>query len=189
MPYRAASPTSTCTDARRVLLAAWLLLVMLAPWPAPAQEPTLSVLGVSGPVPADWQPERPASGMRLAQAAVPPDGHFIIYYFGQGQGGTPALNIARQSQFTAADGGPVEPEVRTFEASGMPVTLVELRGNYARGVGMSNDTPVLVDHVLRAGIVETPHGNLYIHLYGPSATVDDARSGFDRFLNELHPAS
>jgi hypothetical protein len=80
--------------------------------------------------------------MRVAQFLVPAtheggDAQFILYYFGQGQGGSVDDNIARwQSQFSSSDGASVTPRVEVLVVNGMPVTIAELTGTYARNVGM-----------------------------------------------------
>lgn len=178
---------TTCTERRGSRAGPPLaVLALLAALAAPVPAATLRVLGLDGPVPGEWRPQPPSSSMRLAQALVPPDASFVVYYFGPGQGGSVALNVARwQSQFSRADGTPVQPLVREIEVQGMPVTRVELRGDYARGVGTNAAAPVLGDHVLLAAVVQTPRGALFVHLYGPAATVDAASADFDAFLTGL----
>lgn len=159
----------------------------------PAAADDASFLGFTAPVPEGWIVETPSSGMRQLQYRVPGeagDGQFIVYYFGPGQGGSVEQNIARwQSQFTGPEGGRVEPEIERFEAEGMPVTVVELSGTYARSMGMGPGGDTKDDQTLLVGIVESGQGSLFAQLFGPAGTVEAAREGFDGFVHEIAPAA
>jgi hypothetical protein len=150
--------------------------------------------GMESAVDGAWEQEQPTSTMRLLQYRVAGVGgagnaSFVVYFFGAGQGGSNAANIERwQSQFTTADGGPVEPVITTSKAGDLPVTLVELRGSYARSLGMGQRVDPQPDQTLLAAIVETPKGNLFAQLHGPTATVAPARGAFEGFLAGLKPA-
>jgi hypothetical protein len=152
---------------------------------------TVEFLGMTSSLPASWVEEDPSSSMRLAQFSVPgsdadSNANLVIYYFGQGQGGTNEANISRwQSQFSKPDGGVVSPQVQTTEAQGMPVTLVEFRGDYARGVGMGIGGTALKDQMLLAAIVEYPRGNIFIQLHGPAEAVSMHRAAFIAFIQSI----
>lgn len=143
----------------------------------------VTLLRYSVPVPAQWQPQTPASNFRLAQFRVPAapgasDGEAVVFHFGAGQGGSAAANIARwSSQFTGADGRPVNPKRETFSAGGLPVTMVDLSGTYARGVGGIDGAPK-PNQKLLAALVEAPEGNVIFQLHGDGATVEANRAAF-----------
>jgi hypothetical protein len=171
-----------------------VLSVLLLAVPARAGEPVaVRLLDLESVVDAAWEHEQPTSTMRLLQYRVAGTGgvgnaSFIVYYFGPGQGGSNAANIERwQSQFTTADGGPVEPVITTSKAGELPVTLVELRGSYARSLGLGQSVDAQPDQTLLAAIVETPKGNLFAQLHGPTATVAPARADFEAFIAGLRP--
>ena len=173
-----------------------LLLACAACLPAWGQQQSgdsgqrLAFLGIEGTLPAGWQAQTPGSHMRLAQYRIPgpPDAQMVVYYFGPGQGGSLEDNTARwRSQFTDNMGDPVEPAISRLRDSDPIVTLVELHGNYARGMGMGSDNPVKADHALLAAVVETPRGNAYIQLWGPEATVSKASAAYLEFLKGLKP--
>jgi len=155
--------------------------------PAPVPRAPRSGDG-QAPVPAAWKRSPPSSSMRLAQFQVPAapgsgPAAFIVYYFGPGQGGSASANIARWTgQFSAPGGGAATPEVSRRETSGMPVTVVRLQGDYARGVGTGPVGTARPDQVLRAAIIESSRGNVIVQLHGPAATVDAAAADFDRFV-------
>jgi len=139
---------------------------------------------LTAPVPSAWASQPPANAMRLVQFRVPAapgsgDAELVVFYFGRGQGGSVDANIARWgSQFSSSGGGPVKPTVQHLTASGMPVTLAEFTGSYARGMGMGPEGPPKPDQTLMAAIVERPGGNVTIQLYGPRPTVAANREAF-----------
>jgi hypothetical protein len=166
---------------RRGALVAILALSLLGGGAKAAER--LKLLSYSVPVPARWQPQPPASNFRLAQFRVPAaagagDGEVVVFYFGAGQGGSAAANIQRwTSQFTTADGKPVTPRRDSFEVRGLPVTLVELQGSYARAVGGVSSAP-RPNQMLVAAVVETEQGNVILQLHGDRATVEENRPAF-----------
>jgi hypothetical protein len=153
----------------------------------------IKFLGLQSKIPDDWIAEPVSSSMRLAQFKTPAaDGHndanLILFYFGQGQGGTPAANITRwQSQFYAPQGGRVEAKVKTMEVSNMPVTMVELNGSYARSIGMGTSDNALAQQTLLASIVETSQGNVTIQLFGDAATVAAQHKAYITFIRSIRP--
>jgi hypothetical protein len=149
--------------------------------------------GLTSEVPAEWVSAQPSSSMRLLQLDIPAaeggeGGQFVVYYFGPGQGGSLEANLERwKSQFTHADGSAVEPVVTKLQGT-LPATLVELRGDYARGVGMGPGDNALPDRMLLAAVVETPEGNLYPQLHGPAELVVAKRQDFIGFIEGIRPA-
>ena len=160
---------------------------------APEKLKTVKFLGLSSSLPVTWVDEKPSSSMRLAQYRVPGsadgnDANLVLYYFGQGQGGTTEANIARwQSQFSGPEGGGVEPRVENMDINSIPVTVVELRGHYARGVGMGPVGSAEPDQILLASIVESSQGNIYVQLHGPADTVVRNRQAYMQFIRNIRP--
>ncbi|MEJ8837217.1 hypothetical protein [Ramlibacter sp. AN1133] len=176
-----AGSNGALSSRRRFAVAGLLAGALLAQGCAAAER--VALLRYSVPVPAQWQPQPPASSFRLAQFRVPAasgagDGEVVVFHFGAGQGGSAAANIARwTSQFAGPDGKPVSPRTEAFTTGGLPVTLVELAGTYARGVGGINGAP-RPDQKLLAAVVEAPEGNVIFQLHGDRATVDANRGAF-----------
>lgn len=174
---------------RRLLPLIPLLVASLA-W---AAGQTATFQGLTSEVPSDWVPQEPSSSMRLLQYDIPgasaeASAHFVVYYFGPGQGGTLEANLERwSSQFSNPDGSPVKPEVTPLK-SNMPATIVELRGSYARAVGMGPGNEVLPDRMLLAAVVETSQGNLYPQLHGPADLVTAQRQAFIDFIQGIRAA-
>lgn len=140
------------------------------------------------PLPANWQAQPPASTMRTAQYRVPgargaADGEVAVFFFGTGQGGAQEANIERwKSQFSQPDGRPVNPRISRYKVGALPVTVVELNGTYARGVGMGPQGDARPDQTLLVAMIETPEGRYTFQLYGPRATVAAHRKGFEALV-------
>jgi hypothetical protein len=134
------------------------------------------------------------SSMRLAEFSVPrTDGtsaEVIVFYFGEGQGGSVDANIARWSaQFTGADGGPVSPRVGTLEGTPFPTTVAEFDGAYARTVGTGPGGAAAVpDQRVVAAVVETPRGSLFLQLVGDRVAVAETREDFLEMVGSIGPA-
>src|SRR6185295_5719313 len=86
-------------------------------------------------VPAGWQEEKPNSNMRVAQYKLPKaegdsaDAELVLYYFGQGQGGSKQANIDRWlNQMQQADGSPSKDKAKIANTTvnGMAVTTVDV---------------------------------------------------------------
>ena len=167
-----------------------------APAPAPplAQSDKLVIQGFAAPVPPAWMRTQPASTMRVAQFAVPPAGgaeagEVVAFFFPAGQGGTHESNIERwASQFVSADGKPVAPKMSSKKSGDIEVTLVELHGTYARGVGMGPTGDAKPDQALLTAMVETSIGRITLQMYGPSKTVAAQRDGFVKLAQGFRPA-
>ena len=156
---------------------------------------SFSFMGYTAPVPGDWEPQPPASNMRVGQYRVPAapgssDAEAVLFYFGKGQGGSVEANVQRWiSQFTAADGHPVTPKLQKLTVNGLAVTTVELSGTYARGVGMGPQGEAKAHQTLLVAVFETAEGNVTLQLHGAQATVAANRKGFDALVRGFKKAS
>ena len=100
-------------------------------------------------------------------------------------GGTVEANIARwKGQFRDAAGTPsaVEPKVTKFEVADMPVTIVELAGQY-KGMGMIDYAP---DQLFLTAIVQAPINQIFVKFVGPRKTVEANREAFMAMIKGLH---
>jgi len=153
---------------------------------------TVTLLDYQAIVPSSMQPHPSTSSMRLAQYVVAGEGEnqaeVIVYYFGQGQGGSADQNIVRWSaQFTGPDGGAVTPHVMDVDGATFPTTLAEFEGTYRRGVGMGAEAEPEPDQGLVAAVVETPLGNLFLQLFGDRSAVAAAREDFLSMVTSIRP--
>ena len=152
------------------------------PPPPKVNDPkTASFLGLTAPKPVTWIEHPPTSSMRAANYTVPGrDGneaaHIVVFYFGPTQGGTIDDNISRwRSQFQVDENGDLrEPKVDRLEVDSMPVTLVELAGEW-KEMGSVSFRP---DQVFLMAIVEAPVGSVFIRFTGQTATVEANRDAF-----------
>ncbi|HEV7797413.1 MAG TPA: hypothetical protein VGO73_04620 [Pyrinomonadaceae bacterium] len=131
--------------------------------------------------PEAWTAEKPTSDMRVAQYKLPKtegdheDALLVIYYFGQGQGGSPEANIDRWiNQIKQPDGQSSKERAKTgtLTVNGLQVSTVDVSGNYSGG--MSPDSAPADNksiYRLRAAVVDTPKGSYFVKLTGPENTV------------------
>ena len=130
--------------------------------------------------------------MRAANYTIPGrDGNdaaqLVVFYFGPTQGGTIEDNIARwRTQFQVTDTGDLpEPKIDRFEVDSMPVTLVELTGEWME-MGTVSFTP---DQIFLSAIVEAPIGKVFIRFTGPAATVEANREAYLGMIRGLQTVS
>lgn len=132
--------------------------------------------------------------MRFAQFVLPAaagaePGELAAFFFPTGQGGSHEANIERwTSQFVSADGKPVAPKISASKSGGIAVTLVELQGTYARGVGMGPAGDAKPNQTLLVALVETSVGRITLQTYGPSKTIAAQRDSFVKFAKDFRPA-
>jgi hypothetical protein len=150
-------------------------------------------------VPESWQVEKPNSNLRVAQYRLPradgdnADAELVLYYFGQGQGGSAQANIDRWlNQMQQPDGSPSreKAKIETLTINGMPVTTVDVLGKYNGGMaspGASpSATPVnMSNYRLRAAIIETPKGSYFVKLTGPQNTVSRWEQAYTDYIKSF----
>ena len=146
-------------------------------------------------VPDGWVVEHPTSSMRAAQYRLPKaegdteDAILVLYYFGQGQGGSAAANIDRWiNQMQQADGHPPKETAKTeaLTVNGLKVTIVDVAGIYTAemspGSGTFNNK---AGYRLRAAVVETPKGSYYVKLIGPEKTVGKWDEAYSKYVKSF----
>ena len=150
--------------------------------------------GLKFRVPTGWVEEERTSTMRVAQYRLPKapgdseDASLVLYYFGQGQGGSTAANIERWvNQMKQADGSAAkDPKQESFDANGLKVTTVDVSGTYvaetAPGSGSFHNNAA---YRLRAAVVETPSGSYFVKLVGPEKTVAQWNDSFVSYLKSF----
>jgi len=119
-----------------------LLLICVMPFGSGARAAgegqSVRLLDLESVVGAGWEQEQPSSTMRLLQYRVPgaagaDPAAFLVYYFGPGQGRI-ERGEHRAVAIAVRDGGRRAGRAAGHDskAGELPVTLVELRGSYAR---------------------------------------------------------
>ena len=146
-------------------------------------------------MPEGWTIEKPTSDMRFAQYKLPrtggdaEDALLIVYYFGQGQGGSAQANIERWiGQIKQPDGGPSSEKAKTAKltVNGLQVDTVDLKGNYSGGMSPDSapqDTKSI--YRLRGAVIETPRGSYFVKLTGPEKTVDHWDQAYNDYLKSF----
>jgi hypothetical protein len=146
-------------------------------------------------IPAGWIEEERTSSMRVAQYRLPraaddvEDASVVVYYFGQGQGGSTAANIERWvGQIKQAGGSSSKENAKEehLEVNGLKVTTVDVAGTYvaetAPGSGTFHNKP---GYRLRAAVVETPRGSYFVKLVGPEKTVAQWNDSFMSYIRSF----
>jgi hypothetical protein len=119
--------------------------------------------------------------MRAATYVVSPDAECVVYFFGPGQGGTIQANIDRwKGQFKPSDG-----KVTKLTVHGLPVTRIDISGEYSGMGGPMAQGPAKAGYRLLGAIVEGSAGNLFIKFTGPVKTVAANQQKFDAFLGSF----
>ena len=146
-------------------------------------------------VPAGWLTEQPTSAMRVAQFKLPKaegdpeDAALVLYFFGTGQGGSVSDNIDRWvGQMQQPDGSSSKDKAKTetLTVNGLKVTTVDVNGTYTAQMSPGSDSRHNnSDYRLRAAIVETPKGNYFAKLVGPTRTVGHWDQAFDDYVKSF----
>ncbi len=146
-------------------------------------------------VPAGWKAEKPTSDMRVAQYKLPKaegdseDALLVLYYFGQGQGGSAQANIDRWiNQIKQPDGQSSKERAKTdtLTVNGLQVNTVDVTGNYSGG--MSPDSAPANDksiYRLRAAVIDTPKGSYFVKLTGPEKTVSHWDQAYTDYIKSF----
>jgi hypothetical protein len=153
-----------------------------------------SAAGARWTTPDGWKSQGPAP-MRVTTytiAPVPGDtagAECGVYFFGAGQGGSLDANIERwKSQFSDAGGKPAVAKVAKRTVRGLPITTIDVSGNYSGLAGPATSAPrAAAGYRLLGAIVEAPGGNVFIKLTGPAKTIAANQQKFEQLLASVQP--
>lgn len=170
-----------------------LVATMVSCAQQPPQESAAAKLQFKAPT--EWVVEKTSSTMRVAQYKLPKeagdteDASLVLYYFGQGQGGSTSANIDRWvNQIKQSDGGDSKDKAKeeTLTVNNLKVTTIDLTGTYtaemAPGSGTFTNNP---NYRLRAAVIETPKGSYYLKLVGPEKTVAKWDKSVSEFIKSF----
>jgi hypothetical protein len=111
----------------------------------------------------------------------------VIFFFGQGQGGSTDANLERwKKQFQPPPGESADSSAKTSTvkvASGK-ATVLDIHGTYmfkARPMEPGPGEP-RPNHRMLAAVLESPKGNYFIRLVGPARTIEHSKKEFDAWL-------
>ena len=151
-----------------------------------------SVAGLRWTAPADWKNEG-ARPMRAATYIVAPaagdqaSGECVVYFFGEGQGGTVEANIDRwKGQFHTTDGKPAAAQVAKRTSRGLTITTIDASGEYS-GMGgpTSGGRSTVSGYRLLGAIVEGPRGNVFVKFTGPAKTIAANQKKFEQLVGSF----
>jgi hypothetical protein len=146
--------------------------------------------GLKAVAPVAWKEAPASSPMRVKQFTVPGkggDAEVVVFFFGQGQGGSVEDNVARwKKQFQPPEGKTIDQvsKMETIRGAGANISLLDISGTYlfkARPMDPSPGEP-RPNHRMLAAVLETPKGNYYIRLVGPEKTVAAAKKDYVSWL-------
>lgn len=154
--------------------------------------------GLRFTAPDDWVAEPTSSTMRVAQYRLPraegdaEDASLVIYYFGQGQGGSVQANLDRWvGQIEQPDGRPSRELARTetITVNGLRVAMLDVSGTYTAETAPGSGTRLnKLNYRLRAAVIETSRGPYFVKLVGPEKTIGQHEKGFDAFIRSIEHA-
>jgi hypothetical protein len=136
-------------------------------------------------LPKSWDKQSPSSSMRIAQASIPGPGgpgEFAVFFFGPGGGGTVEANIDRWvGQVETSD----HPKPETFEAGGLKVTWVDVKGTLKASQMGPGPSASMNDARLYGAVVEGPGGPWFFKATGPDKTLAPQRDAFVAMLKSV----
>lgn len=153
-----------------------------------------SVAGLHWSAPAGWKtgPEKPMRAATYLVAPVAGDSEAaecVVYFFGQGQGGTVEANLERwKGQFAPVNGKPVEASLHTRTIHGLTVYTIDVAGAYAGMAGMGAQSGPKPNYRMLGAIVENPAGNVFLKFAGPAKTIAANQSKFEQLLSSFDKA-
>jgi len=143
-------------------------------------------------VPKGWTESTPTSNMRAAQFVISGDAgdaELIVYYFGEGQGGSVEANVDRwYGQFEQPDGAPTRDKaIRTErKVDGLAVTLLNVKGRYVANIKpTSPEKHNEPNFQMLAAIIETDNGPYFFKMVGPDKTVTAAEKDFAAMIDSI----
>ena len=144
--------------------------------PASSGQSSAASGGLRLRAPDGWTSETVASNMRVSQYRLPhaegdaEDASLVVYYFGQGQGGSVDANLERWAGQMGQTLDKAQKQAMTV--NGLSVTLLDVTGHYSAemtpGSAEKVDKP---NSRLRAAVIETPKGPYFVKLIGSVKTI------------------
>jgi hypothetical protein len=150
------------------------------------------VAGLKWTAPPGWKSQG-TTEMRAATYPVAPapgdkeGSECVVYFFGQGSGGTVQANMDRwKGQLTGPGGKPAAAKIATENIHGLRVTTIDVSGAYS-GMGgpLAQEEKVVPGYRLLGAIIEGPGGNVFIKFVGPAKTITANQAKFKQLLDSF----
>jgi hypothetical protein len=137
--------------------------------------------------PATWEWVNVTSPMRQAQLKVPgKDGKnadVIFFYFGESGGGGAKANVDRWLGHFEEPRDKINARVDETKVNNRTVTYVQAEGTYKSGMPGGPTTPQ-PNTMLLGAILESPKGNVFIRMTGPSELAKASRDDFKKMVDD-----
>lgn len=148
-----------------------------------------TVAGLTWTAPAGWT-SKGSTQMRAATYVLAENAECVVYFFGAGQGGSVQANLDRwKGQFTTSDGKPVPAKIAKAAVHGMPVTSIDITGEYSGMGGPTAQTKTVANGFrLLGAIVEGPNGNVFLKFTGQADLVTRNEAKFKQLLDSFMKA-
>ena len=167
-----------------------LAVAVCLPRVASAADPATFTVGAftfKRPPAWTWVPVN--STMRKAQLHVAdpanptgPGVDVVFFHFGEGQGGGVEANITRWLNQFEEKGDQLKSTTESADVKGTKVTRVRVAsGTFSSGMPGGPTTP-MTDYGLDGAILESPQGDVFIKMTGPSNLVKSAASDFEAMI-------
>lgn len=160
---------------------------------------SFAVAGVEFSPPSGWKAVTPASTMRAGQWIALEESRkgqedpveVVVFFFGQGQGGDAASNIARwQGTMSIAGGKPAPSQTQSRMVNGYKISEVVAYGTYSGSMAATGAPPTpKAGYGLAGVVVESPGGNIFVRMTGSERLVKKALPTLREFINSAHPAN
>jgi hypothetical protein len=179
---------------------AGLLALCLSAGQAPAAQnenrrgTPVTLDGLQSRAPEGWAEEKPESRFRVKQfrlAAVEDDkdnAEVVIFFFGEGSGGSAKENIKRwKAMFVPPEGKKIDDVAKEerLKINGVPATYFDVHGTYlAKDRPFDPNSPTIrrENYRMIKVVFESKKGPYFFSLIGPAATVAHYKKGFDQFV-------
>jgi len=141
-----------------------------------------SAAGLKWTAPAGWTSQGSAP-FRVVTWKVQ-DAECIVYFFGEGQGGSVQANLDRwQGQFSQ-NGKSADAKITKRTVHGVAMTTIDLAGTWtATGGQVKEGQGPLPNYRMVATVAEGPKGNLFIRFIGPQKTVTTELPKYEQLLS------
>jgi hypothetical protein len=171
-----------------------LLVTVVLASVASAETVRTQAAGLRFSHPGDWVRVPAPSDMRAAQFRIPKtagdaeDTEAVLFYFGEGKGGSTQDNLDRwYGQMTQADGKPSKDAgiVTIKTINGMKVTALDLPGTYKGMPAPGAPATSKAGYRLLAAVIEGKPGPWFFRIVGPDATVKASKPAFEALLGSV----
>lgn len=144
----------------------------------PTGTAAVTAAGLVFEVPNAWVAAAPTNAMRKAQYRIPApssgveDGELVLFFFGEGQGGDAASNLARwRGQIVPEAGAASDAKENAFNAGALSVKTLDVSGTYASGMPGAAPAEPKPGWRLIGAVVEGPGGPWFFKAVGPKETM------------------